>query len=696
VSGAKYHHETDRISANVYGAKDNLHQEVVEFPANGTSGPFYLGGAGEFYENSERVEIIVRDRHQPSIVLRTIPLSRVTDYVIEPLSKRLLFSAPVASVDENLNPLHIRVTYEVSSGGPSFWMYGADGQVKINENLQLGASYARDENPENVTTLSGVTAVVKIGERSVATAELARSETDLAGKGEGMRFEWLHDTPTLKVRAQGITTDAHFDNPSYGFGQARTEATLGATYQLTKATALRGEAIYSEDKETLGERKGILGAVSTRLTDMLQGEIGMRASEETAAPAQLTAVGATPNDLLTVRGRLGARLPWVPDAQAFVEAEQDVRTSDKHMAALGGDYQINGKTRLYSRYEFISSLGSPFALNDVQTNNVGVVGLESGAMTDARLFNEYRLRDTINGRESLAASGIRKTWQVADGLRLGGSFEKTKAFGGIQDNDATAITGSAEYTADPRYRVYGSMETRLADAGDAYLNTLGGAYKINKEWSMLARSAVSLQEGNGGVSSTLLSRPQYRGPVWLQTVSGSDTRTLLSRQQIGLAWRQVDLDRWNALGRYEYKHRQEDDPLGDDTEKAHIVSLHVNYQPLRSLIASGRYAFKWGQETYNDLSTDFQAHLVYARVTKDVTDKIDLSLQGACLWERQGAYRYALGAEVGYQLLTNPWISLGYNLIGFQDDDLTSGEYLEQGPYIRLRFKFDEELLQWK
>ncbi|MBE0430047.1 MAG: DUF11 domain-containing protein, partial [Thermoleophilia bacterium] len=601
ATGLKYHYESGRISANAFASHDNLKQMVVEFPANGTSGPYYLGESGEFYESSEKVEILVRDRNQPGVVLQTIAMNRFTDYAIEPLSKRLLFASPVASLDENLNPRFIRVTYEVESGGPSFWIGGADAQFKINDRLQVGASYARDENPENVTTLAGATAVFKLDERSIVTAEVAQSDTGLSGRGQAGRLEWVKDSGDLKVRAQVTTADAQFDNPTSGFSKGRTEATVNTSYQLTRETVLRSEAVYSKDEVNGGERKGLLAAVSTRLSENVQGEIGLRASEETAAPAQPTTEGATPNELLSVRGRLGARLPWLKNALTYVEAEQDLHESAKRMAALGADYQLGEKTKLYGRYEFISSLGSPFALNNVQENNTGIIGMETSYMQDGRIFNEFRVRDSINGREAVAANGIRRTWTIAKGLRAGGSFEKTTAFGGINGNDSTAVTGTAEYTGNPRYRIYGGIETRFADAGDSYLSTLGASYKLNKDWSLLARSAVSRQE------------------------TGNAASILLSRQQIGLAWRQTDVDIWNALGRYEYKLHDGisgaapgDGSAGSSKEEAHILSLHVNYQPERTFIASGRYALKWAQESDGDWTQDFLGQLLYGRVTKDL------------------------------------------------------------------------------
>ena len=39
------------------------------------------------------------------------------------------------------------------------------------------------------------------------------------------------------------------------------------------------------------------------------------------------------------------------------------------------------------------------------------------------------------------------------------------------------------------------------------------------------------------------------------------------------------------------------------------------------------------------------------------------------------------------------WLSVGYNRFGFRDDDLASEGYTNKGVFLRLRYKFDENLL---
>ncbi|MGB7740519.1 MAG: hypothetical protein WBM03_15530 [Steroidobacteraceae bacterium] len=671
LTGLRYHHENDRVSANVFGSHDSLRQVVIEIPADGTSGPYQLRGPGEFYGNGERIEILVRDRNQSAIVLQTIPLARFVDYVIEPLSKRILFKAPVASLDANLNPRFIRVTYEADRGGPEYWTAGADARVKVHERVELGASLVRDDNPENPMTLVGMTAVARPTDGSAVIAELAQTDTRLAGQGLAGRIEWLKQDGDLRVRAQVTTADRSFDNTSSGFSGGRTEATAMATYELDAKSSIRAEAVHSRDLVAGGERTGALLTVSTRLTPTLTAEAGVRASTETATPADPATAGVTPNDLLTLRGRLSTQLPSLNDGQVYVEAEQDVRVADKRMLALGGDYPLVGKTRLYGRYEFLSSLGNPYTLNTTQQNNIALIGIDSAYLQQGRIFSELRLRDAISGREGQAASGVRNVWTLRDGLNLGASLEHTAAFGGVAGNNSAAATTSLEYNGSDRYKLYGSLEARDADSGDAYLNTLGMSLKLDKDWSLLGRSALSIQHGNA-----------------------DDTRVLLSRQQLGVAWRQVDVDRWNALGRYEYNLSETDGGTEAAREDTHIVSLHANYQPTRELTGTARYAFKWGREQRGGLESRFHGNLLYGRLTWDFAQDWDLSPQVAYRWGQDGEGSHAFGLELGYQLMDNLWLSVGHNVTGFNDPALAGSDQLERGTYLRIRFKFDEGLLR--
>ncbi|MDB5743498.1 MAG: conserved repeat domain protein [Polaromonas sp.] len=721
LTGLKHVYETDTVRATSYASRTAQTQRIEEFPALGISGPYFLNpGNGDLLANSEKIEILVRDRNQPNIVLQTTSVARFTDYTIEPLTSRLLFTRPIASVDTNLNPQSIRVTYEVDSGGPKFTVAGTDVQVKLGEKLQVGVVASTDENPENKRKLGALTAIARIGESTTIAAELVRTETDLQGAGSASRIELRHQDEKLGAVAQIAKTSASFDNPGSAFSAGRTEAVARADYKLNDTTQLRGEALYSKDALASGDRRGMAVGVQKKLGDTLMGEVGVRHGENSSPTASMfdynqvstnsnalgsgasgnsiTSLGASAaaartsdQDITTVRGRLTSVVPNLPRAQVFVEAEQDIKHSDRHVLAAGGNYAITDKTRAYGRYEFISSLDGPYGLNSSSSRNVGILGVESNYMEGGRVYNEYRLADSLDGRTGQAAMGVRNTFKVNEQWRLTAGIERTKSIGSstsgiVGQGNSTAVATGAEYLSE-RVKASGILEARQGDDSNSYLSSLGVGYKIDTDWSLLARSIISDSKGKGASA-------------------GNDR--LLSRQQIGVAYRPVHQDEWNALARYEHKTERVNGTgsgLGaasgggsvfgsnagqSGTYSADIVSAHFNYNPQRGSYLMGRYAGKVSSADDGFLRSTYWAHLVQGRYLLDLSSDWDAGIQAGLLYGKGGALQKTAGVELGYQVGKDLWVSAGYNFVGLKDRDLTAGEYTSEGVYIRLRFKFDE------
>lgn len=728
LTGLKHVYEDANLRTTTYASRTAQTQQVEEFRAVGTSGPYYLSAAGgDFVENSEQVEIMVRDRGQPNLVLQRTAVARYVDYTIEPFTRRLLFTHAIASVDANLNPQSIRITYEVDSGGPKFTVAGTDVQVKVGERLQLGVVASTDENPENRRQLGALTAVARVGDNTTVAAEVVRTESDEKGPGHGARAELRHQTEQLAVVALASKTSEGFDNPGASFSAGRTEAATRAEYKVDPRTAVRGELLYSQDALLDGDRKSATMSLQKKLGDAMVAEVGVRHGQSDTAMGtsagfdygqistyngqlgssvnanNVTALGAaaTANaereSLTTLRARLSAQVPGLPQAQVFVEGEQDVHASDRHALAIGGNVAVTDKTRVYGRYELVSGLQ---VLDAAQSNNVGVLGIESSYMEGGRVYNEYRLADTLDGRAAQAATGVRNTVKLSDRLRLTGGLEHTRQMGGY-DNSAnsgngyvnglgqsTAITGGVEYLTD-QVKASGIVEGRKGDDADTRLVSAGIGYKLDASWSLLARSVVSDSEGQG---------------------SNAGNERHLQRHQVGVAYRPVDTDRWNALARYEHRSERivgagntagalsSGSVFGADygnaslpgTTSADIVSAHLNVNPERGRVVTARYAAKVSRADDGELASRYWAHLLQGRYTQDLNRDWDVGVQAGLLYGKGGALQRTLGMELGYQLTKDLWVSAGYNVVGLRDRDLTANEYTSKGAYIRLRFKFDE------
>jgi len=84
-------------------------------------------------------------------------------------------------------------------------------------------------------------------------------------------------------------------------------------------------------------------------------------------------------------------------------------------------------------------------------------------------------------------------------------------------------------------------------------------------------------------------------------------------------------------------------------------------------------------------------HLLGAETRFDVTERIDLGLRGSLLTNKEAGTSYSWGPSVGVSPVDNVWISAGYNVQGFKDNDFEAAEYARKGAYLQLRIKFDQD-----
>lgn len=667
LNGAKEHFERGRLSVNAWASQDSTRQVVEEMPANGTSGPYQFTSRS-VRVNSERVEVLTRDRDQPARILGTRSMVRFFDYEFEPFTGRLLLRAPLRSLDADLNPVSLRITYEVDDGGPAFWTYGADARYQPTDRLTLGGNYARDENPADTYQLAGGSAQWQFGPKTTLTAELARSDSTEKGAGLAGRVEFRHRDGKTDARIFYGETDPKFRNPAALLLPGRVEAGFKATYKLRPTTSLIAQGLLTEDISRDASRKGVRVDVAQSV-GAWRFEVGARHSEQTAVSPNGPLRAAGPSTVDSLRAKVTAPLPLLPGATAYGEYERDVSSSRRELAALGFDAALRRGGRAYGRHEFITSLGGAFELNEVERNHHTVVGLETGYMKGGQLFNEYRAGQELYGREAEAALGLRNLFTLGDGVRLNTSFERVTPVSGAGRNESTALAGALEFERE-RWRANARLELRESTATDSLLNTLGYARRLNPEWTFLGKSILLLTKTKGA--------------------AGGDS--LQSRVQTGFAWRPARDDRWNLLGKYEVRYESDDRAAaGVSRRLVHIIASDVAFTSRTGWTLSGHYAGKLTAEDGIDAAT---AHLVGGRWRREFGRRWDAGLNAWGLFAGDGSQRRcAIGPEAGVTLKQNLRLGLGYNFTGFRDRDLAYDGTTAHGVFLRLAFKFDERLL---
>lgn len=719
LTGLKAQFEDDNTRITAFAAETSTSQRVNETRGLGISGPYPL--ANDFdavLENSETIEVITRDANNPGRILRRETLTRFADYEIDPISRSLYLKAPIASQDIDGNPIYLRVTVEVDEGGEKYWVGGLAAKQQLTDKVSIGGSYINSDDPLNKEELASVNAVVKFNDTLKLVAEYAKNKAEnpnydpsnqinvkeLENKnveGDALRIELDYDNKkNTRAKAYHNDTDIGFVTGASPQTAGRTESGIEVTHTLNdKKTALKLEGVRTEDHTTDASRQGVQASIEQRLSQNIVGEIGVRYYKQEATAASRNTQVATDvlditNDTIfnddiinqsalngvsnaekdiegtTARARLTARLPKLNNSLVFAEYEQDIEHSSRNATSIGGETALGSLGRLYARHDLINSLSGSYGLDDSEERQRTVIGFDTTYMKDGKVYSEYRMRDAISAREAEAAIGLKNKWYVQKGLTLNTLFERVESLEGEKDSTATAAGVGVEYLANENYKASGRLEKRWGDTSDTLLASAGAAYRYSDEVTLLAKDIYS-------------------------QVDYDDGHRTINRFQLGAAYRDYDSNKLDMLAKLEY--RLDDNATGNDPYQKDTVvwSWSGNYHPTRPLTLSGHYAGKYTEYDAQGIASDNTAHAVYARGLYDISERWDIGLQAGTYWNKQADdLSYLVGAEVGYSPMTNLWLSLGYNFMGFEDEDIAYDDTTIEGAYFRLRFKFDEDLFK--
>ncbi|OTG73994.1 hypothetical protein B9T26_07590 [Acinetobacter sp. ANC 4169] len=692
LTGLKLGHEGDRLQVAAFGAETKSRQVVTENRAIGISGPYSLGAISndQILENSEKVEILTRDRNNPGLIISRQTLTRFVDYEVDTYSNSIYLKEAVASVDADLNPNYVRITVEADDIGEEYQVGGVSFSYAVKSHLKFGGSFVQSNDPLKEEQIASVNSVIKIGQHGKLIAEVAQSKNTHAeddqitqinseptgskdsGTAARVEFEYTPSAGNLRVYHQQAQDG--FQNDAATISAGRMESGIKASMPIANVGLARIEAIRTEDQNNHGTRTGLAASIERNFFKMLAVEFGLRHYDETQDAATKATENMGTYNGTTARVKFTAKLPW-KGASVFAEYEQDIANSEKQVVALGGTVKVLPNTDVYARHEVISSIDGLYSLNTTEETNSTVLGISSNYMKDGSAFSEYRVADGMSNREAEAALGLRNRWQIMPQVYLSTSFEQVKTLSKNPENDgndSTAATFGLEYLAPKDWKAMTRLEGRRSDQSNTLISTLGYAHKLNERMTILTKNTLN----------------------FVNNKAAEQGDHLRNRFQLGMAWRDFDQNKLDVLSKVEHYYENNATDLEAEFKRtSYVSSTHVNWHPSRPVTLSGQYAAKWSVLDEYDVRSTALTQLVSGRVLYDINERWDASLQTGVLWANRGTgSRYLLGAEFGYLVTTNLWLSAGYNFLGYQDDELANTSSTGQGAYLRFRFKFDEDL----
>ncbi len=547
LSGVRGHYEEGNVTANGFVSQQTLRQVTDEFPARGVSGPYAVSNPNGV-SGSEKIDIVTRDRFRPTNILKVTPVSRNLDYEFEPFSGQILFRAPVPSFDDQLNPVSIRVVYEVEQGGQKYFVYGGDVRLKLTEGLTVGVAGARDENPAAPYQVVGANLALKLSKTTELIAEVARTSSvvnnnvsgfntnvssNFAGKsgeleGNAARVEIRHADEDLRYKAYGLRSSADFNNPSSGVTGGKTELGASGSYRVNPKINITGEALSSKDA-IVGSvnQQGSLG-VDLKISDRLTIGTGVRRVQQNSISlTQTTAVNCTNNltGTTTVAGAIAGYNTGYGISQVGNQSI-DPATGLPVLCNVGTNPtpavpSSLERTSIFARaaYKVTDSLTLDGEVQEVSgTDPTSLYRLGARwAATDRLNLSAETQREFSGNGSSLYRLGA--DWRVADKTRLYSRYERSTQYSGAYGLGVGPISNAFAVGVDTQYMQDGSLysEYRLRDSASG--KEVQRALGLRNGWRLaegirMTTNVERLASTSGNSSAAAVGLEYTASPIW--------------------------------------------------------------------------------------------------------------------------------------------------------------------------------------
>jgi hypothetical protein len=690
-------------------------------PPDGTSG-FYFLSRRLLIRGSENIFLELEELNRPGTVLERQQLNRGPDYEIDYDRGTILFREPILRTDINDNGevlvRRIVVTYQYESQDNDSNIYAGRLQYNlsrvINQESWLGATYIRENQGVRGFELYGADAMISLGSRGKLMAEYAHSsnDSDVMGlvSGQAYRIEAQGEIfPRITGRAYYRYADTGFaNNATISFipGQTRYGAQL--TGRLTTSTQLR---LQYDHEDNFGTAPQPLDTF-----------------EELFNPNITTAPGSQVDNSLTtitagIQQQLGSgrfNVDWIRrDREDRMATENPTTTSDQLRSrftipiAKNLTFLAQNELTLSNQTDRVFPDRSIFGINWAAIPGINIslsqqfysTGQFAGnSITNLSINGEHKLTpDTsITGRYTIlgganqittqGAVGLNNRWTIAPGLRLNLAYEHV--FG-----DFVGTTGAGQQFLQPL--AIGQNASALGfQGGDSYSASL--EYTDNPNFKASARyERRNSSRGNntvisGGVTGKI--SPSLTALVRYQQASAANQRLTglgdTANLRVGLAYRDPNNDKFNALLRYEYRKNPAIIPntilSGNGTgSQDHTFAAEAIYAPNWQWEFYGKYALRHSTSYLaQDLAGTSTVNLAQLRATYRLGYSIDLVTEARVINQSNYTETGVL-LEAGYYLTPNLRLAAGYAL-GKVDDRDFSGTRSAGGPYLGLTVKLNE------
>lgn len=696
-TGVRGHYENKTESADVFATLTDRAVRYEEIRGQGISG-FYFLAKSNIVEGSEKVRIETRDKYHNEVVLSRAEKGRFGDYDIDYQQGTLYFKQPVTSLDASGNPVYIVITYESSDPGmPTNYVAGAQGEQEIMNGLRIGATAVTEQSQPKNYMLLGFNTKYKIDKMLSLNGEYAHG-SNMNSEGSAWRVDGsLMPIEKLQLKSYYNSVEAGFVNQTMGAGgisseQGSRKYGVGGSYDGLASMKIGAEYYHSLQKADNGDAtiNSVKGSVDRAISSIAT--IGVNAEHVTYDNAatngtitskQSTILGAKtsvkPTDRLTLSGQY-------EQSMGSSEADQ-VKPS---ATTLGAEYRVFDPVSLSLSQMFYGNGG-----------NATLFGVSSDLGYGTTATARYSIGNAISGARNQMSIGLKNTLKVTDELTSNVSYERTRSLQHdltqVQTENSDAVSAGLEYLPKAWYKASVKGEYAKTDQGEKYGFNFGGDVRLNTEFTLIDK--FTYYKESRTIAQNIDSSNTFSGntlaPEQIGTAMGNGSLNNISNI-VGIAFRPVKFDWLNAIGKFEKKYMFNGMVSPRTSSDVSIVSLHTFIEPIERLEIGTKYAMKYAKEEAFGLSATTLTDFYLVRAEYDLNWKtFDVAAEYRLLNQREANNsKSGYSAEVGYGVFQNVRIGVGYNFVGTYDRDLVGYNYWSQGPFVTVRAKFTEKIME--
>jgi hypothetical protein len=676
MNGFKSELQGKNVEANIFATETPQAYVRDELKGDGTSGIYHLSRRN-IIPNSDKITIEIRDRFRSEIIIESLPMNRFTDYSIDYESGTILFKEPIRNRDDQFNPIFIVAEYEIDGGDTGAITYGGRvGMKLLDKKVKAGFTYIHEGEASGRGDLYGVDASAKIAEGTAVRGEFAHTDT-LYGKsgnhGNAFLTELEHHSRLIEARGY-----YRYQDDEFGLGQQNGTETgtrkMGVDAAFKPFDFLNiGGQYYRQYNLSTGAVQDVAEGKTTFTTGPYSAWLGGRHANDSMSDGsdrssdQLIFGGSW----LTLNKRLTFRAEHNQSLGNNDNADFPTRTT------FGADFKLTQKVTLFAQQEITFGNSS-----DTNTTDVGMktTPWEGGTVNTSfgrglneesdRMFALFGLKQTLKITDKWSVdAGLDRSQTIREKRNYSFNLNVPPASGPTDNQDFTAVSLGTTYT-EKKWNLSHRLEVRTSDSED--------------KWGVITSFVGEPMEGFGWSARLQL----------FDTRSSCGSHTMNGDLRLGTVYRPL-YTRWILLDRLDVLYDREHDGSSDSSFNMNnwrvVNNLNANFKIDNRMQISLQYGAKYVLESIDGKNYSGYTDLIGIEGRYDLTKKLDLGLNGSALhsW-RAGDISYSAGLSVGYNVFKNAWVSLGYNAVGFTDKDFSKADYTSQGPYVRFRFKFDQ------